>query len=257
MSYQWTPKVTARRELAELLQAAPDRVAGANLLPRDLELIIAEGRKAEEADAEQKEQLTDSEVRRSERKNAIAALIEREGVVRGVASAAVHDLRADHPREAEWLSRLSFARFRLRELAPPAAAPAPAPTESPPAPATPPAAATAEEEEIVSVERVEREDQVTRARNQGRYCRALLRPGREVIVAAFAERGVDGPVLERLATDAEAFAKAGRNRKQAVEATEREAEAAKAQMQKWMAVRRLVKKAIRGDKTLEAKYPEC
>ncbi|MBN2563328.1 MAG: hypothetical protein JXQ75_20600, partial [Phycisphaerae bacterium] len=116
---KWTPRVTARRELAELLKKQPDRVAGANLLMEDMEVLIEEGRKAEEADAEQKEQLAEGMVDRAERKEMVASIFQREDVLRGVASAVVHDLKEERPRESMWLSFLSFARFRLRDIAKP------------------------------------------------------------------------------------------------------------------------------------------
>ena len=123
---------------------------------------------------------------------------------------------------------------------------------------TPAAETEAEaEEEIRQVQWVKQEDQVTRSRNLGRYCRALLHPTRTVVVEALAKRNVTREKIESLATDAEAFTEAGRNLKEAVEATRREAQAVAAQKKKWNAVRRLVTTAVRGDSELEKKLAEC
>jgi hypothetical protein len=246
---QWTTKVTTRRQIAELLLKQPERIRKAKLLPRELQVIIDQGQKAEQADAEQREQLTAGDVDRSAKSASTKSLFARETELRNVMAAVVDDLRDEAPALAELLARLSFARFRIRELA---AEPA-----MPTGDATPETTSRPEDEEIRSVERVELEDHTTRARNLGRYCRALLKPGREPIVGKLAEREITREEIEKLAADAEAQAEAGRNVKRAAEATAREAAAVAAQKRKWNAVRRLVAVAARGDRDLEAKLAEC
>jgi hypothetical protein len=243
---QWTPRVTARRQLAEHLLAHPDRMRAANLLESDLTTIIEQGRRAEEADAEQNEQLAELTVSRSSSARQRKSLFKRESNLRDIVPAVVYDLQAAHPLHAEWLARLSFARFRLREL-----------RRSAETPAADPAAVSGEEEELRSVLKVEREDQVTRARNLGRYCRALLREGREDIVAAFEGRNLARAAIEAMAADAEAIVEEGKNVLQASEATKREAEAAGAQKLAWNAVKRLFRRAVKGDEVLERKLAEC
>jgi hypothetical protein len=239
---QWTPTITARRELAELLLLQPDKYLAAGILESDLQTIIREGRLAEAADAEQKEQLAEGAAIRAGRKSEIDALLVKEQLLRSVAIAVVHDLLPGHPAQARFLRSLSFARFRVRELAQPAGDPD---------------ASADDTAEVKAVEWVEREDQMTRARNLGRYCQALLRPGREVVRDQFAARKIDTAMLEQITRDAAAFADAGRNTIKAAEATAREATAVAAQKATWRAVRRLVRVAVRGDRALEAKYTEC
>ncbi len=242
---QWTPRVTARRLLAEALEKQPERVRKAGLLEKDLEVLIAEGRKAEEADAEQKEQLAQAYAALSNRSQAAKDLAAREGGLRDVITAVIDDLQEEHPRQAQWLSRLSFARFRIRDLAHKGDSGAETDTDA------------EAEEDIKKVQRVEKEDQITRARNLGRYCRALLRPTRKVIMDQLAKRGLGPDDLELIATDAEAFVESGRNVMVAAEATAREAIAAAAQKRKWKAIRRLARNAVQGDSGLEKKLAEC
>lgn len=254
---QWTPRVSGRRQLSELLLKQPDRVLNANLLPEDLEVVITEGRNAEEADAEQKEQLTDGTVDRKGRAEEAKKLFQREDDLRDVVVVVVDGIEKDHPKQAEWLSRLSFARFRIRELRDKTGNVTPTTAEADSTATTESTSDAEGEEDIRQVGRVEQEDQITRSRNLGRYCRAILRPNRAVIVEQLALRNFGREVLERLATDAEKFTEGGRNLKQAVEATQREAKAAAAQKKKWNVIRRLVRKAVRGDSELEKKFAEC
>jgi hypothetical protein len=237
--------VTARRQIAELLLKDPDLVKKSGLKAEDLLIIATEGRKAEEADAEQKEQLADRGVDRSGTSKKTKSLFERESELRDLIAAVVEDLKPEAPKQAEWLSRLSFARFRLRELAHPRSREGSDPISE------------EEAEEILSVQKVEVEDNTTRARNLGRYCNALLRRGREAIVEELAERDFSKEKLETLAADAVDIAEAGRNTIKAVEATQREAEAAGAQKHRWDAIRRLVRRAVKGNQELEKKFAEC
>lgn len=245
---QWTPQVTARKEMGQDLKKRSDLLKAHNIKVSDVDVLITEGTAAEEADAEQKEQLTEGAVERAGRSDAGTELFERERILRDVVAAIVDDLKESFPDQSLFLAKLSFARFRTREFevevanAPQGGAPAEGETDA---------------EDIRSVKWVKREDRVTRARNLGRYCRAILRPGREAIVAAFAERNYTLEQLEALASDAEAFAAAGRNTPRAAEATEREAAAVRAQKRKWAAIRRLIRRAVKDDKALAAKFAEC
>jgi hypothetical protein len=242
---QWTLKVTARRQMGELLKLQPERMRFAKLLTRDVQPLIDHGLAAEAADAEQKEQHAESAAARTAKSATAKALFARETELRNVIAAIVDDLMDEDSELASFLALLSFARFRIRELEPPPTAPAEGGGDAPAS------------EEIRAVARVKAEDHVTRALGLGRYCRALLKPGREAIVAKLVEREITREELEQLAADAEALAEAGRNIKRAAEATAREAAAAAAQRRKWNAIRRLVSVAVRGDPALEAKFAEC
>ena len=81
---QWTPKVTARRQLGEFLKTRPDRVKKAKLLDTDLDVLINEGRKAEAADAEQKEQLADVATDRKAKSDESKSIFKRESELRDV-----------------------------------------------------------------------------------------------------------------------------------------------------------------------------
>jgi hypothetical protein len=98
---------------------------------------------------------------------------------------------------------------------------------------------------------------MTRAAGVAAFCRALVKAGREPIVAVFAARGMPKEQLESIAAAAEALAQAGRNVMIAAEATKRETEAVAAQRRKWQQIRRMVRKAVTGIPELEKKYAEC
>lgn len=243
MAY-WTPKVTARRQFGEMMQKDPDRIKVAKLLMEDFDLLVTEGKNAEEANQDQRVQITEGMVERGERSTMADSLFEREAELRSVCVAVVDDLLVPYPKQSAFLSKLSFARFRNREFAP----------RQPQEPGT---TTTVEAEEIRQVEMVEREDNVTRARGLKLFCKALLKPGREPIVDQLTRRQITREELEQLETDANAYAEAGRNVLRQAEATERESKAVEAQTRKWKAIRRLLPKAVKGDAQLEAKLAEC
>jgi hypothetical protein len=247
----WTQKVTNRRQFGELMLEHPDRIAAAKLLPEDFMVLVTEGTKAEEADHDQREQLTDGKVERGDRSAQAASLLERETELRSVCVAVVDDLLDSHPKPAAFLSKLSFARFRIRELAPQQ------PTEPGTTTIAPNAPTDGEAEEIRQLELVERGDKPARARGLELFCKALLKPGREPIVDQLARRQVTRQELEQLQADAHAYAEAGSNTLRQVEATKRESDAVLAQTRKWKAIRRLLPKAVKGHKELEAKLAEC
>jgi hypothetical protein len=253
---QFTPRVLARASLCASLRDRhlPTAIA-AGLHEADLTAIADLGAAAAKADAEQQEQIASASVNRTERKDQKDALFAREDALRDRLPAVTGDLyAAGQSNLARWLERLTFARFRLRELAP--AAKAPPARAADPAALTPPTTPE-DEEEVRRVTRVEREDVPTRAAGVAAFCRALVKPGREPIVAVFAARGMPKEQLESIAAAAEALAQAGRNVMVAAEATKRETEAVAAQRHKWQQIRRMVRKAVTGIPELEKKYAEC
>jgi hypothetical protein len=245
MAHQWSPRVTARAELATILkQEYADVARNAGLKVSDLDALIEQGEVARLADLEQKEQLAIVTTNRSERKDQAADVFNREEALRSRIPAVIAHLNSSgHRQLGGFLSALSFARFRFRELAPP-----------PPDPNAPPAA---EAEEVKLVARVAREDIPTRARGLAAFCRAVSKPGREPIVAELAERGVSADWLATLAADAEAIERAGRNVIKGVEATTRETDAVAAQSKTWQEVRRMIRTAVKGIAALESKFAAC
>jgi len=244
--------VSARTALALLFKNKYlDRAITAGIKPAELDTIATEGEKARLADAEQKEQLAAIQIARSDRKQDAVDLMEREGMLRDRLPAVIGELESGRHRPlAQFLSAVSFARFRYRELAPP-----PPDPNAPPAPT--PAAGQPAPEELREIARVPREDIVTRASALAAFCNALLKPGREPIVAELAERGLSADWLKKLADDATVLAAAGRNSFQSVAATTREAEAAAAQKVAWLRIKRMVRKAVAGVAELASKYAEC
>lgn len=252
---QWTPRTTARAELAEMLlgsHAARARAAG--LIEADLETVILHGRKAEQADRLQKEQLAQLNAERTMRKELNQEVSAREDALRDRLPAIIGALSDSNDADARelglWLSNLSFARYRFREITPSPAARQAMDDESPCAPTD--AAA-----ELRAVKRVERADLVTRMRGLEAFCAALLRPGREPIVKLLASRGFSTDDLRSLAEDARQLVEMGRNVSRAAEATSVEAEAARAQNIAWRRLRRMVRKAVQGVPELEKKWAEC
>lgn len=251
MPDQWTPRVTARAELATLLKTKfPDRATGAGLTPADLDTLIDQGKVARDADVLQKEQLAEMGADRTARKVDAEQLFSREDELRDRLPAVIGDVtKAGRKDLADFLGNLSFARYRFRDLAPP---PAPPATSGEPPPPAPP-----QDPDVAKVARVEREDIPTRLSGLAAFCVALARPGREPIVAALGARGLAADALTKLGDDAETLRKLGRNALRATEATATEAAAAGAQRAKWNEVRRMVRKAVRGEPTLETKYADC
>jgi hypothetical protein len=223
--------------------------AKAGLTKADLDLLVDKGAAAAQADAGQQEQLAASSALRTGRKLENQALFARDDALRDRLPAVIGDLgHQGQTQLATWLGRLSFARYRFRDLAPESTPAAPAPPGAPPADP---------DDDVRRVTRVEREDAPTRAAALGAFCRALLKQGREPIVSAFEARSVTRAQIESIASDAETVAETGRNVMQAAEATSREAAAVGAQRRKWQQVRRMVRKAVKGVPELEKKYAEC
>ncbi len=253
---QYTPRVSARALLCTLLRDKYMAAAvAAGLTAADLQFVIDKGAEAKKADDEQREQIASVSAERSQRKAEKDALLAREDGLRDRLPAVIGDLRdAGELGHAVWLERLSFARYRFRELAPGVSSGAASAT----GPAVPaPASDSAEEEEVRRVTRVEREDVPTRAAGLAAFCRALVKPDRGPVAAAFAARGLSQAEIESIAAAAQAIADAGRNVRTSVEATKRETEAVGAQRRKWQQIKRMVRKAVAGVPELEAKYAEC
>lgn len=241
----WTPRVTARAELAETLTARfATRAGGAGVTTAELTAIAENGRTAEQADRLQKEQLAANATARATQKELTSALLVREEALRNRLPAVVADLKsAPATRElGDWLGRLSFARYRFHEIA----------SSVPAAPADGAAAA-----ELRAVERVERRDAATHLTGLEAFCRALLRDGREPAIENLASRGLPRDALESLATDARKIIDLGPNVPRPAEATATEAEAVRAQKAVWRSCRRMLRAAVHGVPELESLYARC
>lgn len=255
---QWTPRVTARSELAETLRDKyPDRAEGAGLVRHDLDGISTHGRKAIQADRLQKEQLAQIDAERTLRKDVAQDVSAREDALRDRLPAVIGELtESSQANERElglWLGNLSFARYRFREIKPTITLPPDDASE----PCGEGEISDAASQELRSVRRVERADVVTRMNGLEAFSEALLRPGREPIVKLLATRGLPPEDLRALADDARTLADMGRNVKRAAEATAVESEAAQAQLRIWQRVRRMMRKAVQGVPELEKKWAEC
>lgn len=244
----YTPRVGARAELAEMiLNGHLERAKEEGLTEDDLNTLITTGREAQQADLEQRMELADMHSSRTERSLKAEDIFAREEKLRNRMLAVIGDLQKSEPRLARWLSVLSFARFRFRELAGEARG---AEQEG------------GEEltEEIKKVERVERQDIPTRLEGLANFCTALCQPGREPVVEAFAARGYSRELIEQLGDDARELARLGRNRMVAAAATEREAAAVRAQSERWSQVRRMIRAVALGPGAppeLKAKLADC
>jgi len=238
-------KVKARADIAEALQT-PKHTAladGLGLSDEDLEVIKTQGRLAEKADADQRSQLADGDAGITIKAGDIEAVLEGEALVRAKLPAVVGDLeRAGNKRLALVLKRLSYDRFRIREIKVPAEAAAP--TE-------------AEAAELKTLERVAREDHLSQLSGFAKWVDAVRAPGREPIIAAFETRKTSDEALAKLGADALALSKQGRNVRRAVEATEREQAAVEAQLGRWNASKRLIKLAARQDPDLKNLFADC
>jgi len=248
---QWTPRVTARADLAELL-LQPDhlpRAKTAGLLPDELTAISTHGRNCESADRLQKEQLAENQVDRGNRKDQTKDIFAREDQLRDRLPAVIGALTdSTDPTERDlgaWLGHLSFARYRLKEITTKA--------DNPDAPNT----NTTEDAEIKAVRRVERADHPTRLTGLAAFCTAIRRTGREKIIPLLAARGLTGAAIDDLGAEATALAAKGTNPLRAAEATAQEAEAANAQHLVWKRVRRMIRKAVQGVPDLEHKFADC
>lgn len=237
-------KVKARTVLAERLQTTHgDLAREVGILPEDLDVIVREGRGAEQADAEQREQEAVQSSAISLRAGGLAMLRERESGLRARIPAVVGDLeRGGNTDLALFLRRLSFERFQLREIRPDGDAPAPS---------------EAEAEAVRRVVRVAREDDLTRLDGLVKWIEAVREPGREPIVRALASRGLSGDALSALADDARAAVAAGPNLRRVLEATERETAAVIAQRTRWNSIRKLVRLAAKREAAIATLLADC
>lgn len=254
--HHWTPRTTARAELAELLRDRySERAKAAGLTLAELDAISRHGREAAHADEEQKKQLARVAAERGAQKDLKTDVFAREDALRDRLPAVVRELWAVDDRDsARWLSNLSFARYRFRELSPAASST----TDAPPAEAAAPCDGDSKEAQTLrAVQRVTRADVQTRARGLAAFCRALLEPDATPILKRLAERGLSPDDLRSLADDATRLAEMGRNELRAVEATAAEAEAVRAQLEVWRGARRMIRKAVQGVPELEKKWAEC
>lgn len=240
----YNDKVKARTTIAEALQTTYRGIAAqVGLLDDDLAVIVTEGRNAAQADADQQAQRAEQSADISLRAADIAEVLQRETALRALVPAVVGDLeRAGASRVALVLQRMSYERFRVRELLP--SKDAPPPTDE-------------EVAEIRRFARVPREDHVTRLEGLAAWIDGMRAPGREPIAEALARRGLPAADLEALATLARTLAAQGRNVRQSVEATAREAAAVEAQRSRWNSVRRLVRLAATKDEKLAALLAAC
>lgn len=240
----YNDKVKGRTAIGEALQTTyRARAAEVGLLDEDLDVIVTQGRIAAQADAEQQMQQAEQSADISLKAADIADALERETALRARVPAVVHDLEAAGlARLALVLRRVSFERFRVQELKPPADAPPPTEEEA---------------AELKRLARVAREDHVTRLNGLAQWIEAMRAPGREAIVEALARRGLSADALTALETDARTLARQGRNVRQRLASTTREAAAVEAQRTRWNAVRRLVRLAARREPALAALLAAC
>ena len=233
----YTPRIGARAELAKALKMHPTRVAEAGIKESELEAVATAGDEAREADREQNVQLAENEVARNERSELDADLLRRGDALRDRLPAVIQSLERDgHSADAKLLAALSFARFRMREVGP----------------IDP---ALAEDERVKKLSRVAREDRVTRLDGLANLVATILT--RPATVAELTSRGMDEAALEALRADADTSARAGKNVQRAAAATERERAAVKTQTTLWSSLRRMIRKAVQGDPTLERLYAQC
>lgn len=250
--HQWTKRTTARAELAEALRDRHlDRAQAAGIAKAELDEISFQGRKAEEADRVQKKQMATIAAERGAQKDLKVDVFAREDELRDRLPAVIRELWGMGDRHhARWLSSLSYARYRFREIKPADVREAPEGTE--------PCATDDKETRVLrAVQRVVKADAPTRAAGLAAFCQALLDPEGEVILKRLAERDFPPEALRKLAEDAQTLANMGKNVLRAAEATAEEAEAARAQLEAWQSVRRMVRKAVQGEPELERKWAEC
>lgn len=237
----YTPRIGARSELAAMIKSNQLELAKfIGLTEYDLDQIITHGEAAREADRQQQVQLADLQAERTSRSLMAADIFEREEGMRDRLAAVIDALKTTHPTLADFLAALSFSRYRFRVL--------PVSAET-----------LADDPEIKKVERVEREDHITRLTALSQFCTSLLEPGREPIIEALAARALPREAIETLGADAEALAKKGRNLPSAAEATAREAAAVTAQRRHWSLTSKMFRKVVAraNDPVLKAKLSEC
>lgn len=240
-NYSYSERVGARAQLAEALlaEAHAARRRAAGLKDSDLAAVRDQGNAAREADLAQAEQLAQLSQVRSNRSVSADDVLAREAKLKTLLPAVILDLRASHPAEASWLSRVSVARYRIRA------------SEG----ASDEAASETAEQDAKSVERVKREDKLARLAGAAKFARLVL--GHGPIVGELAERGMNRDALTALAEDAEAMERAGKNVQLPAEATARESAAVKAQSERWNSIRRMVAAACAGDAALAQRFSEC
>lgn len=253
---QWTPRTKARAELAEMLRDRYlARAEAVGLTKKDLDDISLHGRTAEKADETQKKELGLIAAERGAQKDLKESVFAREDALRDRLPMVIGELWDANERDAaRWLSSVSYARYRFREIPQhEAEAVQAALTEAD----TPCASDTREAQVLRAVQRVPRADVPTRARGIAAFTEALLEPGFEAITKRLAERGFPPAELQALSEDARRLADMGRNVSRAAESTAIEAEAAKAQRLVWQRARRMLRKAVQGVPELEKKWAEC
>lgn len=235
----YTKRVRARTVLTKRLQEddVRARAEAEGILVEDLAEVQAAGEEAAAADAEQRAQIAEDDVRRKSRSIDEADILKRGDKLRNRTPAVVRSLtKAGHLEDARWMTALSYARFRLRAL------PAPDP-------------ALDEEPEVKRVKAVEAEDKVSRLSGLANLIQAYrTRPN---IVAELARRGMDDATLAKLQADAQAAANAGSYARRKAEATQREHDAVARQKAAWDAIRPMIRDAVKGHPELEALYAEC
>lgn len=233
----YSKRVHARGELAKRLKGKLERAKAEGIVEEDLDAIAAAADDAREADREQKAQLAEDDADRSGRADATDDVLARGDKLRNRMPAVIQSLTEQgHVADARFATALSYARFRMRNL----------PPVDP---------ELAENPDVKRVEAVEREDKLTLLSGLANLTKTLL--GRPTIVAELTRRGLDEAALTQLQADAEAGWAAGKNQRQAAEATRRESDACKRQKAKWDANRAMIRDAVKGDPELEALYAEC
>lgn len=249
--HHWTTRISARAELAELLRDRyPERAIQVGLTVADLDAIAKHGREAEKANEEQRREMARIAADRGAQKDLRIDVFAREDLLRDRLPAVIRELWQVGDRDsARWITNLSFARYRFRELKPQQAEAS--------QPANPGDGDSKEAQTLRAVQRVERADVPTRARGLAAFCRALLEPEATPVLKRLAERGFSPEDVRSLADDATKLAEMGVNRLRGAEATAVEAAAVRAHLEVWQSARRMIRKAVQGVPELEKKWAEC
>lgn len=235
----YTKRARARTVITKRLQEEDvrERAEAEGIVPSDLVAVQTAGEEAAAADAEQRAQIAEDDVRRKGRTLDEADILERGDKLRNRMPATVRSLTEQgHLEDARFATALSYARFRLRAL-------------------PPPDPALADDPDVKRVQAVEAEDKVTKLSGLANVVKAYRK--RPNIVAELTRRGLDDETLRLLEEDAEAAANAGSYARRKAEATKREHEAVARQKAAWDAIRPMVREAVKGHPELEALYAEC
>ena len=240
----YTPQVAHRMAFVEGLLKQPARFAEVGLEEADLQELRNEGAAARAADLDQRAQLAEALVRRTERRVDAEVLDKDERKLRIRLPMVVGGLLKSPDkviaRQGRWLRALSVVRYRYRNMQPVED------TDGAPDAAL-----------VERVKRVVREDAESRFSGLAAFCEAITQPERALILERFAARGLDAAWFARVAADAHFIATLGRNVSRAAEATARESDAVGRFKEKWSECRLALREAAEGDAELEHLWAKC